>query len=401
MTINRNESEMILRFYAYSFLKSLLFFLPIVVVFFKNCNLNFTEIFLLETLGAIGAVFFEVPTGVIADYFGKKKSLMAGMLMLIVSNVIFYSASGFLVFAIGQLIWALGGTLLSGADTALLYDVLHDDNKENFKKYQGTSRFIGLMGISLSSLIGGYISSYSMRITFVFTAIAFIICFFIIGSIKNIKEEQRQKIGYTLIITNSFKLIKTNKWLLWLFLYSGVFGAIFNIIKPLSQVYMNISGLDIRFFGIASTYFFLVAAISSKLANVFEKKFNHWSYFILGVLLIFTVITLSFSVMKLGFLLFGIIFFAMSICSIIIEHEILKISTSNMNSTVLSFNNLFNRLLFAISAPIFGYYLELLSFQKTMLWLGVILLLTIPIFAYWFIRIVKNSNKIKVKQENI
>ena len=244
MTINKNE--MLLRYYVYSFLKSLLFFLPIVVVFFKNSNLNYSQIFLLETLGAIGAVFFEVPTGVIADYFGKKKSLMAGMLVLILSNAIFYSGSGFLIFAIGQLIWALGDTLLSGADTALLYDVLHDDDKINFKKYQGTSRFIGLTGISVSSLIGAYIASYSMRITFMCTAIAFSMCLFIIGSIKNITEEQRPNVSYTLIITDSVKLIKTNNWLLWLFLYTGIFGATFNIIKPLSQVYMNTSGLDIK-----------------------------------------------------------------------------------------------------------------------------------------------------------
>ena len=90
----------------------------------------------------------------------------------------------------------------------------------------------------------------------------------------------------------------------------------------------------------------------------------------------------------------------MSISTIITEHEILKISSSNMNSTILSFNNLFSRLLFAISAPIFGYYLEILNLQKTMLWMGIILILTIPIFTYWFIRIIKSNKGIKEKLKN-
>lgn len=64
----------ILKYYIYSALSDLLFFLPIVYVFFKNSGLTFTQIFLTETIFAVGVVLFEVPTGAFADYAGRKKS---------------------------------------------------------------------------------------------------------------------------------------------------------------------------------------------------------------------------------------------------------------------------------------------------------------------------------------
>ena len=73
----------ILKFYIYSALSNLLFFLPIVYIFFKNSGLTFTEIFITETIFAIGVVLFEVPTGALADYIDCKKSVLVGALLWI------------------------------------------------------------------------------------------------------------------------------------------------------------------------------------------------------------------------------------------------------------------------------------------------------------------------------
>jgi MFS family permease len=177
----------IYKYYSYSAISNFLFFLPIVYVFFQDNGLSLTQIFIIEAIFSIGLVLFEVPTGAVADYYGKKASLVLGSVIWVISCVLFSFGSGFYTFIFAYLTWALGAAFLSGADTALLYDILHKDNqKEHFKKYQGNAKFIGLVAISLASLLGGYIASFSMRYTFIASAIAFFAMFFLILAIAGL-----------------------------------------------------------------------------------------------------------------------------------------------------------------------------------------------------------------------
>ncbi len=365
----------ILKFYIYSALSNLLFFLPIVYIFFKNSGLTFTEIFITETIFAIGVVLFEVPTGALADYIGRKKSVLVGALLWILSCLIFFFGNDFITFSLGQLVCAMGVAFISGADTALFYEILKRQNKENdFKKYQGTAQMIGLISISLASLVSGLISPVNMRLTFVASAVSFAILFFVVASIpskERAKGEERPH--YLKVISESFQIIKSSKWVLWIFIFSALFGAAYKTIYPLTQIYMQNSNLDIKFFGIASAYFFLVAALASKMANGFELFFKKWSYLILSLLLIIPVFIISSFVFKAGFLIFGLVFFASSISSIITNHEILKVTPESKHATVLSFGNLFYRGIFAATSPIFGYYLGVLGFKTALVSFGIIL----------------------------
>src|SRR3989344_8649501 len=296
----------IYKYYSYSAISNFLFFLPIVYVFFQDNGLSLTQIFIIEAIFSIGLVLFEVPTGAVADYYGKKASLVLGSVIWIISCVLFSFGSGFYTFTFAYLIWALGAAFLSGADTALLYDILHKDNqKEHFKKYQGNAKFIGLVAISLASLLGGYIASFSMRYTFIASAIAFFIMFLILISIKHKEDLKEEKETYTQIIKNSFSIISKSSILVWLFIYSAIFLVVFKLTQPSTQIYMNLSNLDIKYFGFASAFFFIIAAIASKLTNKFEKNFKNYSYLILSILMILSTFLISQFVFKLGFLIFG------------------------------------------------------------------------------------------------
>lgn len=365
----------IFKYYTYSALSNFLFFLPIVYIFFRNSGLSFTQIFITETIFAIGVVIFEVPTGALADYIGRKKSVLAGALLWILSCFIFFFGNNFIAFSLGQLVCAVAVAFISGADTALFYEILHRQNKEkDFKKYQGTAQMISLTSLSFASLVSGLISSVNMRLTFIASAISFAILFFVVASISSKqKSEGEERPHYLGVISESFKIIKSSKWVLWIFVFSALFGAAYKTIYPLTQIYMQNSNLDIKFFGIASAYFFLVAAIASKMANSFELFFKKWSYLILSLLLIIPVFIISSFIFKAGFLILGLVFFATSISTIITNHEILKVTPESKHATVLSFGNLFYRGIFAATSPFFGYYLGVFGFKTALLYFGVIL----------------------------
>ncbi len=69
----------ILLLYGFNFFKSLQFFGALVVPFYLyRAGLDYTRMFLLETIFSVGMFVLEIPTGVVADRLGRKISLFFG-----------------------------------------------------------------------------------------------------------------------------------------------------------------------------------------------------------------------------------------------------------------------------------------------------------------------------------
>jgi MFS family permease len=66
----------------------------------------------------------EVPSGAMADRFGRRTALVAGALLQAVGYAFWTALPGLPGFAVGFVLWGLGGALASGAQEALLHDGL-------------------------------------------------------------------------------------------------------------------------------------------------------------------------------------------------------------------------------------------------------------------------------------
>jgi MFS family permease len=69
-------------------------------------------------------VVIEVPTGAFADLYGRKTSLMLAALFIVIACVIFGLGNNIWHFMIANIIFGLGVSLNSGADSAFIYDSL-------------------------------------------------------------------------------------------------------------------------------------------------------------------------------------------------------------------------------------------------------------------------------------
>lgn len=118
--------------YAFNFLKSLQFFGALAVPFFLvRLGYSYTQMFLLECIFGAGMFLFEIPTGVIADKFGRKVSLVLGSVFMGGGFSVFAFTEAFPALALAELSCAVGMTLLSGADTALFYELLIAEGAED------------------------------------------------------------------------------------------------------------------------------------------------------------------------------------------------------------------------------------------------------------------------------
>jgi MFS family permease len=115
----------ILKAYVATFLKNLQFFGPISVPYFIDwLRVDYTRMFVLQAWFLFWVFVLEIPTGVVADKFGRKRSVAFGC-VLFAADLLFFGLSRnyYLLFA-AEFLGAVGMTLISGADQALLYDSL-------------------------------------------------------------------------------------------------------------------------------------------------------------------------------------------------------------------------------------------------------------------------------------
>jgi len=104
----------------------------------------------------IAATIFEVPTGLLSDKVGRKKTVLLGTTASLIYAILFAISKNYMFLVLAGVFEGLERAFFSGNNEAMLYDTLKDDGKENeYKTYLGkTNSMYHLAGI-ISAIIGG------------------------------------------------------------------------------------------------------------------------------------------------------------------------------------------------------------------------------------------------------
>lgn len=214
---------------AYTFLMDLSLSAPIWVLYLRDARgFSLTQITLLEVPLFLLIVFAEIPTGAVADRFGRRVSLMLASAILALAMFIYGVATSYLVILVSNLAWGLAYTFRSGADTALLYDSLKEAGRQgDFQRING--RFWALRSTALLAglLLGAPIAavtSYTVAIT-----LGAILhgCAFLVARSMHEPRHAREQAGepYLRTLASGVRDAWRKPTLRWIFLYSGVVGA--------------------------------------------------------------------------------------------------------------------------------------------------------------------------------
>jgi MFS family permease len=186
----------IYKIYAYRFFINFFFFVGILIPFFTIWGgISFFQVMLLQTFFVFSNFILEIPTGVVADYWGRKVSLALAAVFLTCAVLTYSIFPSFYFFLLGEFLWAIGFTLISGADEALIYDTLKEHNQEhNSKKFFGRLSSFEMAALMISAPIGSIIAAkLGLRHTMIFTAFPLFIGFIIALTIKEPKHYQNNK----------------------------------------------------------------------------------------------------------------------------------------------------------------------------------------------------------------
>jgi MFS family permease len=135
-------------------------------LFLLDAGLSNTEAFTANAFFTAGQVIFEVPTGVLADTWGRRTSYLLGAATLLLSTLIYLlmwqTTAPFWGWAIASVLIGLGFTFFSGATEAWLVDALaftgFDGNLESvFARGQTMTGIAMLTG----SVLGGFLAQFT------------------------------------------------------------------------------------------------------------------------------------------------------------------------------------------------------------------------------------------------
>lgn len=135
-------------------------------IFLLDAGLSNFEAFAANALFSVGMVLFEVPTGIVADTYGRRMSYLLGTITLSVSTALYlymwYIHGPFWGWAVSSVLLGLGFTFFSGALEAWLVDALHATGfKGNLDSVFAKGQVVGGVAMLVGSVAGGVIAQFS------------------------------------------------------------------------------------------------------------------------------------------------------------------------------------------------------------------------------------------------
>lgn len=119
------------------------------IYYVSQAGLNPLQLVLIGTIMELAILFFEIPTGLVADFWGRKKSFVIGTFIIGVAHLLEGSFPEFWAIAIGAALWGIGWTFISGAETAWIADELENNELDlvflKGARYGSVGSFLGII----------------------------------------------------------------------------------------------------------------------------------------------------------------------------------------------------------------------------------------------------------------
>lgn len=145
---------MFFRFCLYGFLKNQRYFEPFLILVFLDKGLSFFAIGLLVAFREVVVNLCEIPSGVIADVWGRRRSMVLSYSAYIASFAIFGLAQDVIVLFVAMFFFAIGEAFRSGTHKAMIFTWLRLQGREDERtKVYGYTRSWSKFGSALSVIL--------------------------------------------------------------------------------------------------------------------------------------------------------------------------------------------------------------------------------------------------------
>lgn len=244
-----------------------IFILPVLVSYFdERIGLSFREFLFTEAVYASVLLVMEVPSGWFADATRRKTALTIGALITTLGFGLLWLANGLAGAVLSQAVIGVGLSLVSGADTALLYAILSArDREDEFRRAEGLRHAIWLYATAASGIVGGLAYAVSVDLPFLLTLAASLLT--AIAALL-VREPPRQRApGVRRVDWATIRAHLRNadtRAVARLIVYVGLVFAATNVVFWLQQPYWQQAEVPIAWFGLLAAGGLIVAGLAGQ-----------------------------------------------------------------------------------------------------------------------------------------
>lgn len=294
----------IARFYLYRFTSRLSFYVPVLVVYFLVMDMSITQIaILISAYGFMTTMTSIPPVTTITKNISPKNMLISGEILKGISVGLTYFSSElannnsthFSILLIAQLIGGIGYSFAAGSDGSFLFKYCRDNDIKEYKTHEAKSSSIVFLSFLGAGVIGGFVSTIDVRLPFLLTLPAHIICAILVFTFKDLKKEEKNKKEVkekgTLI-----KELSNNTLVSHMLFYSISRAIIMTLAVSIFPFYFfKTLNISVALFGIILGSYTLTGFFVGKSTIKLRKKFGeHRFSFILIGCVVTTLILLCF-----------------------------------------------------------------------------------------------------------
>ena len=263
--MHRGMERNVRLYYRFRFAQNMLIIGPVLVPYMLFKGLSYAEILTLQSLSAVAVVLFEVPTGVVADRLSRKLSLVLSSILMGVGLAMYIVFEGFLLFAMAELLFGLGMTFSSGADSAMLYESLERlGRKSEYSTIEAKVMANIYVGQAVGSIASSLLYTVCPYIPLWISVGMLLLSSLISGMFTEPEGKAKSNRSYFAHVIKCFGNTFSVPRIRWAIYYAALMGVMLRASFWLYEPYFRVIRLDIALFGIVFAFFNLVSAFSSR-----------------------------------------------------------------------------------------------------------------------------------------
>ncbi len=323
MEFQKEEFTLLWKVYLAELLRGIgAFIIPFLTIFLQNKSLSLAQIGILLGIVSLTNFFFEIPTGVIADKYGRKFSALLGFSISYLAVFLMIFTDSYSVLMLLFFCHGVGFTFVSGAFDGWIYEYLKSHKKEDYMHNFYSRRIsFSYLGLVLSVLIAGYLASFLELYWLIALDTLFGLFFiFILSRVPDpihLEEKKPMTLKHFFgTIKFGFTLIKNNRNLLLLILASIFFTFAVGAKELLSQPAYVELGTPLSYLGYISSFGALIIFIIPNLLLTYNKKYPKRTMILFSIIELLLVCSLFF---VSNYLLFALLLSLSFLCGAIIS----------------------------------------------------------------------------------
>lgn len=390
MTLQQRRT--VLLYQLYMVVSEPLFWGPIVIYSLLTlAHMSLTEIFFMEAIVMMVLVMSNVPAGALADVIGKKRAVLIGRFLLLVSIICFATMTSSLLAWVGNLAWAFGFALTSGSESSLLFETLKNGSgTKRFKEVQGKAIGYRFLVIALACLLVGVLAEVHPRLPLYLSVPGQVLAFLlVIGMTEPGTTTTFSRKAQWRAIKEGLRFVKNTPVVLWMVLFAALVGVISKVWFFTYNPYFELVGMPVSHYGFVFFLLNIVAWLSSHYAYKIETVMSEFG------LVVFSIACLSVPILLMALFPSYLVAYLVLAQNIVrgfirpftedfVHHHIRDAEAEAARATIMSVKSAVSQ--FMMVCGLFGasFALEYFSLISVLLGLGVIasILGTVAILSY-------------------